>query len=87
MPDGKIQGGGDAEFLSPFHERSVHEIHLGLPAGKYILQHTGLVFAGGVGGFHHHLFGVVVQFDAQSIGDGETFVNERAEQLAGRWKK
>src|SRR5205809_417312 len=57
------------------------------PAGKYILQHTGLVFAGRVGGFHHHLFGIVVQFDAESFGDGQTFVNERAEQLASRWKK
>ena len=87
LPDGKVQGSGHAEFLPPLHDRSVHEIHLGLPAGKYILQHTGLVFAGRVGGFHHHLFGIVVQFDAKSFGDGETFVNERAEQLASWWKK
>src|SRR5215469_15081658 len=64
LPHGPIEGSRHAGLLSPFHDRAVHEVDLGLPPGEHVLQHAGIVLARGACPPFHQRARVVMKFDS-----------------------
>src|SRR5690349_9625031 len=62
LPHRSIERGRNARLVPPFDNRSVHEIHFGLPPREYVLQHAGVVLAGSIGPFFDERAGVAVEF-------------------------
>lgn len=82
LPHRAIQRGRHARFFSPFDNRAVHEIHFGLALGQHVLQHAGVVLAGGVGAFFDERSGIAVKFNAQGFGNGFAFGDQFVEKCA-----
>src|SRR5271165_2546401 len=73
FPQRFVQRSWNTCLFAPVHNRSIHKVDLGLPLGKYVLQHAGTVLAGRVGALLHELPGVAVQFDSQGLRDRHTY--------------
>ena len=86
LPKSTIQRSGNSDPFAAFHDRSVHEIDLGLPLRENVLQHAGFVFAGGVRAFFHEGSGIAVQLDAQRFGDRFSFFDQSVEERT-RWRE
>src|SRR5437016_14148510 len=80
LPHGPIQGSRHSGLLSPFHNRAVHEVDLGLPFGQHVLQHAGVVLARSACPPFHQLARVAVKFDSQSPGHSFPFRDEVVEK-------
>src|SRR5690242_18442557 len=82
LPHRSIERGGNARLFAPFDNRSVHEVHLGLPPRDYVLQHAGVVLAGSIGSFFDERARIAAEFNAECFRNrfalGDQFVEKGA---------
>src|SRR5882724_3237877 len=86
IPHRLVKRRRNTRLRARFDDRSIHEIHFGLPPGEYVLQHRSAVLAGRIRSFLDKSAGVAVQLDSECSRYGFSLGDEIGEQLARRRK-